>query len=73
MINFIEKIISEKNSTEALEKSQKRIDELEDAISQLVGVLAEHQKMIEKISENQSILINALVSDIAPFREEDLN
>ena len=73
MINFFEKILSDKISSDTLEKNQKRIDELESAIIQLIGIIADHQKMIAKVSENQNTLVAALISDFSPLRDEDLN
>lgn len=73
MINIFEKILSDKISFDSLEKSQKRIDELEFAISQLISIIAEHQKMIERISENQNIIVSSLVSGFSPLSDEDLN
>lgn len=73
MINFFEKILSDKISLDTLEKSQKRVVELELAISQIIGILAEHQRLIERISENQNVLVTSIVSAFSPLREEDLN
>jgi len=71
MINFLEKIIASSSLTVHNEKTDERLTMLEKAVSDLVFVVSEQQKIIANIAINQDQLITQIIN--ASISPGDLN